>query len=78
MAAGLFGPVLAVTCAKAFAGVVSEEIGRGGKSPRANFRSASRHARPTLIAANPPSLMLRAAGFGGIGVALAGMKYILH
>lgn len=78
MAAGLFGSVLAVTCAKAFADVVSGEIGRGGKGPRASVRSAWRHARATLVAANLPSLLLRAAGFGGIGCAPAGMQYILY
>jgi hypothetical protein len=71
MAAALFGSVLAITLAKAFAEVVAKNLESGGDGPRASFRSAWRHARPTLVAANLPSLLLLAAGFGALSPALA-------
>jgi hypothetical protein len=123
MAAALFGAVLAVTLAEAFAHAMSHELQREREAPKATLRDAWRHARPTLVAANVPTLLILAAGFGllpaeraialaqgfgavlllvlggrvgwvarhspraamwgavlagGIGVALAALKYALH
>ena len=64
MAAALFGSVFAVTAAKAFAEVISEELARSAEAPRATFADAWRHARPTLVAANVPTLLILASGFG--------------
>lgn len=64
MAAALFGSVLAVTLAKAFASVIADELERDAEAPRATFAAAWRHSRPTLIAANVPTLLIAASGFG--------------
>lgn len=64
MAAALFGSVLAVTLAKAFAEVLADELERGDDAPTATFADAWNHSRPTLIAANVPTLLIAASGFG--------------
>jgi hypothetical protein len=121
MATALFGSVLAVTLAKAFAEVMAAELGR--KTSPMGWSDAWHHARPTLVTANIPTLLIFASGLGllatenaialsqgfavllllvlgarvgwvargsiratmlaalftgGIGLALAGMKYVLH
>ncbi|MCB1332704.1 MAG: hypothetical protein KDK26_03420 [Roseivivax sp.] len=123
MAVVLFGSVLAITLAKAFAEVMSGAIDSGTKIKGTAIAGAWHHARPTLVAANVPAAALLAAHAGwwsvdtaiaaaqvycvallmliglrtgwvvdqrplpavlamilagAVGVALAGMKYILH
>jgi len=63
MAAALFGSVLAITLAKAFAEVMATELSRAGDRQTIRFSQAWRHARPTLFAANVPTLLVAAAGF---------------
>lgn len=122
-AAVLFGSVLAISLAKAFAEVMSNAIDSGERITGSAISASWHHARVTLIAANLPTLLHIAAGFGlwsietaselsqgyctahlmpvgarvgwrvegragtallgalasgGVGLALAGMKYVLH
>lgn len=70
MAGVLFGSVLAITLAKAFA-MVMEDTLTGRHDPRPTFAEAWRHSRPTLVAANMPALIIAAAGFGLLTVDLA-------
>jgi len=123
-AAILFGSVLAVTLAKAFAELLSHAIETGERMlTRSAWHAAWRHSHPTLSVANLPTALFIAAGLGwltmetatllsqlicvvillvlgarvgwvinhglwlpiggalfagGIGVALAAMKYAIH
>ncbi|TNF59762.1 MAG: hypothetical protein EP307_09730 [Rhodobacteraceae bacterium] len=65
----LFGSVLAITLAKAFAELLGEALGSGQRMKRGAIRSAWRHSYPTLAAANVPTLLFCAAGLGWIGTA---------
>jgi len=60
----LFGSVLAIVLAKAFAEVMSDAIETQTRITRARFRRAWDHAKTTLIAANLPTLLFLAAGLG--------------
>jgi hypothetical protein len=80
MAAVLFGSVLAITLAKAFALVMEDTLrGSAGGSPpaasspgdRPTFAEAWHHSRPVLVAANMPALIIGGAGFGLLSLAQA-------
>ncbi len=122
-AAVLFGSVLAISLAKAFADVMSTAINTGEPITRVSLSNAWHHARVTLVAANLPTMFFIAAEFdawsvatavalsqlyctgllmlvgarvgwrvdasvfssvlgalfaGGVGIALASMKYVIH
>ncbi|WP_371054645.1 hypothetical protein [Rhodosalinus sp. K401] len=64
MAAALFGSVLAVTLAKAFAEVIAAELERCADAQKKAFTDAWRHSRPTLVAANVPTGLILASGTG--------------
>jgi hypothetical protein len=64
MALALFGSVLAITLAKAFAEVMAGGLNSMHEAGPVSFVAAWRHARPTLVAANGPTLLLAAAGIG--------------
>ena len=61
-AAVLFGSVLAITLAKAFAELLAHALDTGERLTRAAWRAAWRHSRPTLAIANLPTLFFIAAG----------------
>jgi hypothetical protein len=67
MAGVLFGSVLAITLANAFA-LVMEETVTGAPAIRPTFSDAWRHSRPTLVAANVPTLLIAGAGLGLLSV----------
>ncbi len=60
----LFGSVLAMTLAKAFAQVSSDAVHDRRQAGRADFRQAWHHTAPTLAAANVPALMIAGAATG--------------
>ncbi len=60
----LFGSVLAMTLAKAFAQVSSDAVRDRRRPGRADFRQAWHHTAPTLAAANVPALMIAGAATG--------------
>jgi hypothetical protein len=64
MAVALFGSIVAITLAKAFAEVTAAELSRTGDAPAMRFSDAWHHARPTLVAANVPTLLVVASGLG--------------
>lgn len=66
-AAVLFGSVLAVTLAKAFAELLAHALDTGERMSRASWRDAWLHSSPTLAAANLPTLLFAAAGLGWLG-----------
>lgn len=63
-AAVLFGSVLAITLAKAFAEVVAVPLQTGERITGTTWTSAWRHSYPTLAVANLPTLFYIAAGLG--------------
>lgn len=63
-AAILFGSVLAVTLAKAFAELLAHALDTGERVTRAAWGAAWRHSSPTLAVVNLPTLFFVAAGFG--------------
>lgn len=63
-AAVLFGSVLAIALAKAFAEVMSDAIATRERITRQSFARSWHHARTTLVAANLPTLLFLFAGFG--------------
>ena len=67
----LFGSVLAITLAKAFAEVMSHALAVREAITRQKWRAAWRHSYPTLAVANLPSLFFVAAAFGWISADLA-------
>jgi hypothetical protein len=71
-AAILFGSVLAVTLAKAFAELLSHAIETGEKLTRAAWRAAWRHSAPTLTVANLPAVLFVGAGLGWLTAEAAG------
>lgn len=70
-AAILFGSVLAVTLAKAFAELMSHALDTGERMTRAAWRAAWVHSSPTLATANLPALFFLAAGLGWMAVETA-------
>ena len=70
-AAILFGSVLAITLAKAFAEFLGGALGSGQRMERVAWRSAWTHSYPTLAVANMPTLIFVAAGLGWIDAGLA-------
>lgn len=67
----LFGSVLAITLAKAFAELVAHALDSGERVTRHAWRSAWRHSSPTLAMANLPTLFFLAAAAGWVGVDMA-------
>lgn len=62
----LFGSVLAITLAKAFAELLSHALEAGHRQPHGAWRVAWRHSSPTLAVANFPTLLFLAATVGWI------------
>jgi hypothetical protein len=71
-AAILFGSVLAVKLAKAFAELLAHAIETGERLTRTAWRAAWRHSAPTLAVANLPAALFVVAGLGGLSVETAG------
>jgi len=71
-AAILFGSVLAVTLAKAFAELLAHALDTGERLTRAGWRAAWRHSAPTLAVANLPSVFFVLAGLSWVSVEAAG------
>jgi hypothetical protein len=71
MAGALFGSVVAITLAKAFAEVMADSLDAGLQNDRALLAAAWHHSRPTLSAANVPALLIGAAAFDVLPVDLA-------
>lgn len=67
----LFGSVLAITLAKAFAELVAHALDSGERVTRHAWHAAWHHSSPTLAVANLPTLFFLAAGVGWFGVELA-------
>ncbi|MEJ6404061.1 hypothetical protein [Yoonia sp. 2307UL14-13] len=63
-AAILFGSVLAITRAKAFAQISADAAHHRAAFGWAEVRAGWRHAQPTLIAANIPTLLIALAATG--------------
>ena len=70
-AAVLFGSVLAITLAKAFAELLGEALGSHRRMADGEWRAAWRHSYPTLAVANLPTLLFILAGLGWIDAHLA-------
>lgn len=70
-AALLFGSVLAITLAKAFAELMAHAIETGERISRQAWRAVWRHSRVTLAAANAPTLLFVAAAVGWLPLKLA-------
>ena len=70
-AAVLFGSVLAISMAKAFADVMSTAIETRQRITREAIAAAWHHSRVTLVAANLPTLFFVASSFGFWTVAWA-------
>lgn len=60
----LFGSVLAVTLAKAFAQVSSDAVNKRQRLSRAEIHHAWSHSAPTLVAANIPTLLIAGSASG--------------
>lgn len=67
----LFGTVLAISMAKAFADVMSTAIDTGQRISRTQMADSWHHARDTLVAANLPTLIFLASAFELLPVASA-------
>jgi len=67
MAAVLFGSVLSITLAKAFAELLAHALDTGERITRFAWGKAWRHSSPTLAVANLPALLFCAAGLDWIG-----------
>ena len=63
----LFGSVLAITLAKAFAELLSHALGARERMVRGSWRAAWHHSTPTLAVANVPTALFLAAWQGLIG-----------
>lgn len=70
-AAVLFGSVLAITLAKAFAELMAHALDTGEKIEHGAWGKAWRHSSPTLAVANFPTLFFVMAGLGWITVPTA-------
>ncbi len=68
-AAILFGSVLAVTLAKAFAELMSHALATGNRLTRDAWRAAWDHSSPTLAMANLPTLLHIGAALGLLSAA---------
>lgn len=71
-AAILFGSVLAITLAKAFAELLAHALESGERLTRMAWRTAWRHSTPTLAVANLPAVLFVVAGAGWLPVETAG------
>lgn len=63
-AAILFGSVLTITLAKAFAEMMDRALRNGERIDRYGWRTAWHHSAPTLATANVPTLLFIACGLG--------------
>jgi hypothetical protein len=72
-AAVLFGSVLAITLAKAFAEFMAKALEGAVRPSGAGWRAARRHSYPTLVVANLPTLLFVAAGLGWLTAELAAL-----
>ncbi|MCG6556906.1 hypothetical protein MB818_01745 [Ruegeria sp. 1NDH52C] len=72
-AAVLFGSVLAITLAKAFAELMANALDTGERITRLSWRKAWTHSAPTLAVANFPTLFFVLAGLGWFSADLASM-----
>ncbi|GAB5433350.1 MAG: hypothetical protein EpisKO_27200 [Epibacterium sp.] len=63
----LFGSVLAITLAKAFAELLSHALDTRERMTRGSWRAAWHHSTPTLAVANVPTALFLAAWQGWIG-----------
>lgn len=70
-AAILFGSVLAITLAKAFAELMAHAIETGERITRHVWRAAWRHSSATLAVANVPTFFFVAAAMGWLPLELA-------
>ena len=70
-AAILFGSVLAITLAKAFAELMAHAIATGERITRHVWRAAWRHSSATLAVANLPTIFFVASAMGWLRVELA-------
>ena len=60
----LFGSVLAITLAKAFAELLSNALEKRERMTRGSWRAAWQHSAPTLVVANVPTALFLAAWQG--------------
>lgn len=60
----LFGSVLAITLAKAFAQISADAVQKRQPFSRAEIRHAWAHSAPTLLAANIPTLLIAGSASG--------------
>lgn len=67
----LFGSVLAITLAKAFAEFVSHALDHGARLDSVGWRAAWHHSSPTLAVANLPTLFFLGAAAGWMAPELA-------
>jgi hypothetical protein len=67
----LFGSVLAITLAKAFAEFMAHALDHGTRLSGGGWRDAWHHSYPTLAVANLPTLLFLAAAMGWITADLA-------
>lgn len=67
----LFGSILAITLAKAFAELVANALETGERVTRHAWRAAWHHSSPTLAVANLPTLFFLVAAAGWMGAELA-------
>lgn len=67
----LFGSVLAITLAKAFAEVMAHALETGERLTRQAWRAAWHHSSPTLAVANLPTLFFLIATMGWLSAELA-------
>jgi hypothetical protein len=70
-AAILFGSVLAITLAKAFAELMAHAIETGERITRHVWRAAWSHSSATLAVANAPTFLFIAAGLGWLPLGFA-------
>ncbi|PWJ20762.1 hypothetical protein [Jannaschia seohaensis] len=67
----LFGSVLAITLAKAFAEFLSQALDKRVRMTRGSWRAAWQHSTSTLAVANVPTALFLAAWQGWIGAEIA-------
>jgi hypothetical protein len=74
----LFGSILAVTLAKAFAELLSRALDTGERITRGAVRKAWDHSRPTLVTVNLATLLFILAAVGMIpaGTTVAGSQIV--
>lgn len=69
----IFGSILAITLAKAFAELMAHALETGERVTRKSWKDAWRHSSPTLTVANLPALFFILAGFEWMTVYQASM-----